>query len=71
MNGNEYKVTLTAARINVGLTQSEASALIGISKATLAKYETGKTSPTVPTLKKMCMLYRVPIDAITFTRVAN
>lgn len=71
MDGNEYKVTLTAARINVGLTQAEASALIGISKATLAKYESGKTSPTIPTLKKMCQVYRVPLDAISFTRMAN
>ena len=71
MSDNEYKVSLSAARINAGLTQLEASKKIGISKSTLFKYESGKTFPTVPTLKRICQVYKVPIESISFAQMAK
>lgn len=71
MEREDYKVTLEAARVNVGLTQIEASRAIGVSKNTLAKYEKGKTAPTIPTLKKICSVYRVPMDCISFMPVGS
>lgn len=71
MEEKAYKVTLTAARVNAGLTQTDACKKIGISKATLGSYESGKTSPTIPTLKTICRVYKVPMDSILFTHDAN
>ena len=71
MDGNGYKVTLKGARVSAGLNQDEACREIGVSKATLVKYESGKTAPTLPTLKKMCEVYNVPIGSISFTRMDN
>ena len=62
---NDYKVSLEAARVNAKLTQEEARKAIGISKVTLIKYEKGITAPTIPTLKRMCEIYNVPLSRIS------
>ena len=71
MDEKSYKVSLKAARVNAGLDQAKACEQIGISKATIVSYESGKTAPTLPTLKKMCQVYDVPMDSISFTRNDN
>ena len=65
MENAEYKVTLEAARVNAGLSVEMASSKIGISKSTLARYEKGKTSPTMYTLLRMCKVYNVPLGSIS------
>lgn len=62
---HEYKVSLEAARVNAKLTQEEARKKIGISKVTLIKYEKGITAPTIPTLKRMCEVYGVPMNRVS------
>ena len=46
------QLTLKSLRVNKGLTQEEASKLIGISIDTLRNYESGKSYPDIPILKK-------------------
>lgn len=60
------KVTLKAARINKGLSQEEASKLIGVSVDTLGNYERGSTYPDIPILKKIEEVYRVQYSDIIF-----
>lgn len=60
-------MTLRAARVNCNLTQAEAAAMIGISRATLASYEQGKTFPKVDTALKACELYGVDYNEVEFT----
>ena len=60
------KVTLKSARVNVGLTQEEAAAQIGIGLSTLKKWEKGETYPTPPHIDKICELYGVKYDNINF-----
>lgn len=71
MEIGNYKVSLEAARVNAGLSRLEASSRIGVSVTTLASYETGKTAPTLPTLKTMCQVYAVPIDSISFAQKSH
>ena len=50
-------ISIKAARVNAGLTQSEASAALNINKATLISWEKGRTAPTVSKFNEMCKLY--------------
>lgn len=60
------KLTLKAIRINKGLSQEEASKLIGVSIDTLGNYERGITYPDIPILKKMEEVYGVEYKDIIF-----
>ena len=59
-------MTPKAARINVGLTQSESAKALGINKNTLAAYENGKTIPKLDIAIKMAELYRCTLDDLIF-----
>lgn len=61
-----YKVSLKAARVNVGLSQEKAAEMLGICKKTLQCYEKGQTIPTWDVVLKMRDLYGIPIDFISF-----
>ena len=60
-------ITIKAARVNVGLTQDVASKELGISRATLASYEAGKTTPDIEMGKKMAVLYKTSVDELIFS----
>jgi transcriptional regulator with XRE-family HTH domain len=59
-------ITLRAARVNIGMTQTEAAKALGIGIATLQNYEAGKKYPNVLTLKKIEDLYGVPYAELIF-----
>ena len=65
------QISLKAARVNAGLKFREAAELLGITGATLAKYEAGKTFPTVPLIYKMEEVYHIPFEAMDFLRNQN
>lgn len=60
------KLTLKAARVNSGFTQKQASILIGVSSKTLCAWEKGDSFPTPKHIDKICRLYGVNYDDITF-----
>lgn len=60
------KITLQAARVNVGLNQEESAKELDISKATLQNYESGVTTPTWDMVKKMEKFYGIPADFLFF-----
>lgn len=60
------KVTLKAARVNVGLTQEEAARKIGVSKETLANWEHGKSFPGTPKIPMIEKTYNAKYDDIIF-----
>lgn len=62
-------ITLKAARVNVGMTQREAAEALGVSRETLQNYEAGKKFPSVPTIKKMENLYKIPYANLIFSDV--
>lgn len=59
-------IHLKAARVNAGLTQSEAAKELNISKGTLANYEKYKTKPDIEMSKKIAELYGTTVDDIIF-----
>lgn len=59
-------ISLEAARVNAGYTQSKAAIKLGISVKTLQNYEKGITFPTTQKAKEMAALYNFPEDYIFF-----
>lgn len=60
------QITLRAARVNAGLTQKEAAKKIGISLASIKNYESGKSFPDVPTIKRIECTYGLEYRDIIF-----
>lgn len=60
------KITLKAARKNIGLTQVEAAKVLGIATSTLRSWENGITYPGQPEIEKLCALYNLKYDYINF-----
>lgn len=59
-------LTLRALRVNKGLSLDEASIQLGVSKDTLSNWETAKTFPNVPQIKRIELVYNVPFNCINF-----
>lgn len=60
------KITLKAARVNKGMTQSDVAGKLGITKGTLVNYEKYRTIPDIETAKAMASLYDVSVNDIIF-----
>ena len=60
------KITLKAARVNVGYTQKEAAAKLKVSNKTLANWENGKAIPKADKIDMICNLYRINYDNLNF-----
>lgn len=58
--------TLKTAREMKGYTQEVATKLIGVSVDTLGNYESGKSYPDVPVLRKIEEVYGIPYEQIIF-----
>ena len=60
------KFSLRALRVNANLTLEEAAKILGISRVTLAKWESGKVCPKQSMVEKICSAYDCPYDIINF-----
>lgn len=60
------KITLKAARVNVGMTQEYVAKQLKKSKNTIVNYETGKSIPDIETGKALASLYGMSIDDLIF-----
>lgn len=64
------KMTLKAARVNVGLDQKTAAQKLKISNKTLGNWEKGISTPKPEKIDLICSLYNVNYDDLNFL-VAN
>ena len=60
------KITIRAARTNVGLSQKEAADRLGISNKTLGNWENGVCFPPADMIPKICELYGMSYDNLNF-----
>ena len=60
------RISLRAARINVGLSQKEAAEHLGVSNKTLGNWENGITFPPADKIVAICELYGVSYDYLNF-----
>lgn len=64
--GDDFRITLPAARVNAGLTQNDVAEAIHVSKATVCSWESGKTHPTAEKAEQLAKLYKCPLNRINF-----
>lgn len=61
-----FKISIRAARVNVGLLQKDAAEQLGVSNKTLGNWENGITFPPADKIPLICELYAVPYDHLNF-----
>ena len=54
------KMSLKAARVNAGYSQTKAAALVGVGKQTISNWETGKTRIDADSFMRLCGIYETP-----------
>jgi len=62
MNNEIFANRFKELRLNVGVTQTEVSKVLGITKATVSYYESGKRIPSHNMIKKIATYFKVPVD---------
>lgn len=60
------KISMRAARVNVGLSQKEAAMRLGVSNKTLCKWENYESFPGADKIPSICELYGVHYDHLNF-----
>lgn len=64
MKLDKLKITLAAARVNAGLTQTDVAKKMKVSKQTIVNWEKGKVVPKPAQLYMMSDIYCIPRDNI-------
>lgn len=62
MNNDIFAKRFKELRVNAGVTQTEISKYLGITKATVSYYESGKRMPSNVIIRKIATYFKVPID---------
>lgn len=62
MNNEIFAKRFKELRVNTGVTQTEVSKYLGITKATVSYYESGKRMPSNLIIRKIANYFKVPID---------
>lgn len=61
---NTLTLSLAACRVNAGLTQEELGKRLGVTSATIIRWEGGKSEPKLSTLRKIGEICNIPYDMI-------
>ena len=67
----DFKISLAAARVNAGLTQSEVASALHVGKNTIVNWEKGVTEPSITQAKKLEEIYNMPLDYIFLPMRSN
>lgn len=62
MNNEIFAKRFKELRLNNGITQTEFSEYLGVSKATISYYESGKRMPSNAQIRKIANYFKVPVD---------
>ena len=62
------KISLRAARVNAGLTITEAAEKLNVNRSTIINWEKNRTYPTVEQMARLSTLYGISSDYIFFSR---
>lgn len=60
------KLTLKAARANLGVTQKEAAELLGVTVDTIGNWERGKSYPNALQIRDIEAVYKIAYDDLIF-----
>jgi transcriptional regulator with XRE-family HTH domain len=62
MDNEIFAIRFKELRINANVTQTEVSRYLGITKATVSYYESGKRLPSNMMIRKIANYFKVPVD---------
>lgn len=62
----KIKITMEAARRNVGYSQNDAAKLMGVHPQTISAWEKDSTNLSITEVNKIASIYKLPIDMIFF-----
>lgn len=60
----KIQISLAAARVNAGMTQSDVAGKMNVSKQTIINWEKGKIVPGIPEMQMLASIYKIPQDNI-------
>ena len=60
------QISLKAARVNAGFTQSQIAQKLNRDIMTISNWENGKTQPSLSQIATLCQLYNVEFDELRF-----
>lgn len=60
----KIRISLAAARVNAGLTQSDVAKKMHISKQTIVNWEKGVSEPKISQMDELLSLYKISRDYI-------
>lgn len=63
---DQIRITMAAARVNAGLTQSEMAQKLKVGKQTVNNWERGITEPKISQAKQFSEICGIPYDCIIF-----
>jgi DNA-binding XRE family transcriptional regulator len=66
--GKQMAITIKAARVNAGLTQTQVAEGVGKTKNTIASYEAYTTIPDIKTATAMAEMFGMTLDDIIWTQ---
>jgi DNA-binding XRE family transcriptional regulator len=61
-------ISIKAARVNAGFTQSEVAEHVNKTKNTIASYESYTTTPDIKTAQAMAELFKMKLDDIEWVK---
>ena len=61
---HHYALNLRVHRLRLGLTQTDAAHLLGVSQPRMSRIEAGIQEPTVKEMCSLCIIYDAPITAL-------
>jgi DNA-binding XRE family transcriptional regulator len=64
MDTEKFKISLAVARVNAGMTQSEAAKKMHVTKQTIVNWEKNKIVPKPAQFYMLCEIYNAPRDSI-------
>jgi transcriptional regulator with XRE-family HTH domain len=68
---NYFKANFKYLRRNIGLTQTEIGAHLGIGKSQVSEYENGSSLPLMPMARKMARFFEVSLDELFESDLLN
>ncbi len=69
MNDYKFGNLLCELRMKTKLTQGELAIKLGVTNKAISKWENGKAKPTTDTLKKISILFNIPIEKLLQLKV--
>lgn len=65
------RISLAAARVNAGLTQTDVAKALNVGKQTIVNWEKGKSEPKMSQSRELSLLYKMPLDYIFLPQKSN